>query len=186
MSDQPANTDVWMLHPDLGALAPLPLPSGYQLHFYAEGDLDTWLRIQAHDPFFVPTAETFATSMPGDTPLLAARVMFLADPAGAAVGTVTAWPNDSLTGRKIGQIHWVALVPAAQGRGLAKPLVGAACVLLHQWGYHEACLETNTRRVPALNLYLALGFVPFVRSEAERRAWRAVAPQLRLPVHIPG
>jgi len=40
--------------------------------------------------------------------------------------------------------------------------------------------------VPALNLYLALGFVPFVRSEAERRAWRAVAPQLRLPVHIPG
>jgi len=184
MSDQPTNTDVWMLHPDLGAIAHTALPTGYRMRFYAEGDLDTWLRIQAHDPFFVPTAETFATSMPGDTPLLAARVMFLADPAGAAVGTVTAWPNDSLTGRKIGQIHWVALVPAAQGRGLAKPLVGAACVLLHQRGYHEACLETNTRRVPALNLYLALGFVPFVRSEAERRAWRAVAPQLRLPVHI--
>jgi len=186
MSDQPANTDVWMLHPDLGAVAPLPLPSGYQLHFYAEGDLDTWLHIQAHDRFFVPTVETFAASMPGDTPLLASRVMFLVDPTGEAVGTVTAWINDSLTGWKIGQIHWVALVPAAQGQGLAKPMVGAACALLHERGYREACLETNTRRLPALNLYLALGFVPFVRSEAERRAWRAVAPQLRSPVHIPG
>lgn len=64
-------------------------------------------------------------------------------------------------------------------------MVGAACSLLRERGYNEACLETNTRRIPALNRYLALGFTPFVRSEAERQAWRGVAPQLRSPVHIP-
>jgi GNAT superfamily N-acetyltransferase len=185
MSEQSATCDVWMTHPDLGAIAPLPLPAGFRLRFYSEGDLDVWLRIQARDPFFVPTAETFAASMPGDTALLASRVMFLADPVGEDIGTVTAWSNDRLTGREIGQIHWVALVPAARGQGLAKPMVGAACALLYQRGYREACLETNTRRIPALNLYLALGFEPFVRSEAERQAWRRVASRLRSPVHIP-
>lgn len=184
MSEQPADSDVWMIHPNLGAVASPPLPSGYRMRFYGEGDLAVWLRIQAHDPFFVPTADTFADSMPGDAALLASRVRFLADPAGEDVGTVTAWSNDRLTGWEIGQIHWVALVPVARGYGLAKPMVGAACALLHERGYREACLETNTRRIPALNLYLALGFQPFVRSEAERQAWRSVAPQLRSPVHI--
>lgn len=64
-------------------------------------------------------------------------------------------------------------------------MVGAACALLRERGHREACLETNTRRIPALNLYLALGFEPFVRNEAERQAWRGVAPRLRSPVHIP-
>jgi GNAT superfamily N-acetyltransferase len=185
MSKQPVNSDVWMTHPDLAAIASPPLPGGYRMRFYGQGDLDIWLRIQAHDPFFVPTAETFAASMPGDTALLASRVMFLVDPAGEDVGTVTAWSNDRLIGREIGQIHWVALVLAARGRGLAKPMVSAACALLHERGYREACLETNTRRIPALNLYLALGFAPFVRNEVERQAWRGVAPRLRAPLYIP-
>lgn len=185
MNQQPVDADVWMIHPDLGSLPPASLPAGYRMRFYAAGDLATWLRIQAHDPFFVPSAETFATSMPGDTALLASRVMFLVDPGGDTIGTVTAWSNDRLTGREIGQIHWVALVPGARGRGLARPMVTAACALLQQRGYREACLETNTRRIPALNLYLRLGFTPFVRNEAERRAWRATAPRLRSHLHIP-
>lgn len=184
MSKQSVDSDVWMTHPDLGSIASPPLPSGYRMRFYGEGDLEVWLRIQAHDPFFIPTAETFAASMPGGTALLASRVMFLVDPAGENVGTVTAWSNDRLTGREIGQIHWVALVPAARGRGLAKPMVCGACALLRERGYREACLETNTRRIPALNLYLALGFEPFVRSEPERQAWLHVAPRLRSPVCI--
>jgi GNAT superfamily N-acetyltransferase len=182
---QAIDADVWMTHPDLGAIPQTSLPDGYRMRFYAEGDLATWLRIQAHDPFFVPTAETFTTSMPGDTALLSTRVLFLVDPQGEAIGTVTAWSTDRLLEREIGQIHWVALVPGAQGQGLAKPMVAAACVLLRERGYREACLETNTRHIPALNLYLGFGFVPFVRNEAERRAWRAVAPRLRSHLHIP-
>jgi GNAT superfamily N-acetyltransferase len=166
-------------------MAAMTLPSGYRMRFYLEGDRAVWLRIQDHDPYFVPTAATFAASLPGDDALLAERVMFLANPAGEDVGTVTAWSNNNLTGREIGQIHWVALVPEVRGRGLAKPMVSAACALLYRRGYREACLETNTRRLPALNLYLALGFRPFVRSETERQAWRSVAPQLRSPVHLP-
>ncbi len=148
---------------------------------YQPGDLDTWLRIQATDPFFMPTAETFAASMPGDDAYLGSRVMFLVDPGGAEVGTITAWSSAKLTGQEIGQIHWVAIVPAAcgLGLGLGKPMLSAACVAQLERGYTQAYLETNTRRVPALNLYLRFGFAPYVRNEAEEGARRAISPHLR-------
>lgn len=180
MNEQPPNVAVWMIHANLARVPQIALPDGYRMRFYHNGDVRTWLRIQqAAEPFSVPTAETFARAMPGDTSYLAARVMFLVDPSGGDIGTITAWHNDQLTGRDIGQIHWVAIIPSAQGRGLAKPMLSAACAVLRAHGYAEACLETDTRRVAALNLYLPGGFVPHPRDEAERTAWRTVAPRLK-------
>lgn len=181
MSEQLPNVDVNMLHRDLRRAPSFPLPHGYRMRPYRPGDLDTWLWIQAADPFFVPTAETFAASMPGDDAYLGSRVLFLLDPAGAAIGTITAWSSAKLTGEEIGQIHWVALVPTARGRGLGKPLLSTACAALRERGYSRAFLETNTRRVPALNLYLQFGFEPLLRDEGEQAAWRAIAPHLRSP-----
>jgi GNAT superfamily N-acetyltransferase len=182
---EPPNLDVWMINRQLVGAPQLALPAGHAMRFYRPGDVDTWLRVQqAADPFIVPTADMFARSMPGDDAYLATRVMFLVDPSGADIGTISAWDNSDLLGHTIGQIHWVAIVPAAQGRGLAKPMLSAACQALRGHGHSAACLETNTRRVPALNLYLQFGFVPHIRSAAEEGAWRAVAPRLRLPLTL--
>jgi ribosomal protein S18 acetylase RimI-like enzyme len=179
MSELP-DVDVWMVHHDLAHAPRVVLPAGYRLRCYRAGDVRTWVRIQrAAEPFLVPTAATFARALPGDTAHLAARVLFLVDGAGADIGTITAWDGHS-AGRAFGQIHWVAIVPAAQGRGLAKPLLSAACEVLRARGYRAAWLETNTRRLPALNLYLRFGFVPHVRDAIERDAWRAVAPHLKV------
>jgi GNAT superfamily N-acetyltransferase len=182
MDEHAQHADVWMIHRDLARVPHYALPAGYRMRFYREGDLDSWLRIHATDRFFIPTAETFAAYLPGDTAYRATRIMFLVDPQGADIGTITAWNTDELFGRAIGRIHWVAIVPAAQGRGLAKPMLSAACVVLREQGYGEACLDTNTRRVPAINLYRHFGFEPFVRDERERAAWQAVAPWLKLPL----
>lgn len=179
MNEQLPDVDVVMLHRDLRQAPSFALPQGYHMRHYRAGDLDTWLRIQASDPFFVPTAETFATSMPGDDAYLGSRVLFLLDPAGVEVGTITAWSSAKLTGEELGQIHWVAIVPSVRGLGLGKPLLSAACDALRERGYRQAYLETNTRRVPALNLYLQYGFEPLPRDERERAAWRAIAPHLK-------
>lgn len=179
LATPPPDVTVWMLHPDLGRIPSAAFPEGYRMRFYQPGDLATWLAIQAGDPFFVPTADTFAASMPGDDGYLGERVLFLIDPLGAAIGTITAWQTTALTGELIGQIHWVALVPAVRGMGFAKPMLRAACTVLREHGHAAACLETNTKRIPALQLYLQSGFAPFVRSETEREAWEAVAPHLR-------
>lgn len=178
MDEQLPDVGVWMRQRELARAPAHGLPAGYAMRFYRPGDLATWLRIQATDPFFVPTAETFAASMPGDDAHLAERVMFLVDPAGEAIGTITAWDNSELVGYAIGQIHWVAIVTAARGAGLAKGMLSAACATLRGHGFGEACLETNTRRLPALRLYRQFGFEPHPRSAAEEAAWRAVAPRL--------
>ncbi len=111
-------------------------------------------------------------------------MLFLVDPSGVDIGTITAWHTDQLLGRDIGQIHWVAIIPSAQGRGLAKPMLSAACAVVRTHGYAEACLETDTRRVAAINLYLQGGFVPHPRDEAERTAWRAIKPRLKVAIDV--
>lgn len=184
--EQPvSNSSVWMHHPDLGRAPQVALPEGYRMRPYAAGDVATWVRVQQAAERLVPvTAETFARFMPGDEAHLARRVLFLVDPAGAAIGTITAWNDDQLTGRDIGLLHWVAIIPAAQGRSLSKPMLSRALAVLQAHGYTEAYLETGSARIPALNLYLGFGFVPYVRAEADRAAWQAVAPHLKTPIRV--
>jgi ribosomal protein S18 acetylase RimI-like enzyme len=185
MDDQLPNVSVWMFNSDLTSVPRYALPEGYRMRFYREGDVAVWVRIQqAADEFIVPTAETFARSIPGEADYLAQRVMFLVDPAGTDIGTITAWNSSTFQGREMGQIHWVAIIPEAQGRGLAKPMLSAACDLLRERGYREAWLETGTGRIAALNLYLRFGFVPHPRDENERAAWQAAAPRLKFPIEL--
>jgi len=179
MDEQLTDVDVILFHRDLRRAPSFALPQGYRIRSYQPGDLDTWLRIQATDPFFAPTAETFEAVLPGDDGYRAERVMFLVGPEGAEIGNITAWNTDQVTGQDIGQICWVALVPSARGRGLGKPLLSAACAALLERGYTQAFVDTNMRRIPALNLYLRFGFEPYLRDEDEAAAWRAIRSPLR-------
>lgn len=179
------HTEVFMVHRNIAQAPRYEMPAGYAMRFYREGDVTTWVRVQlAAEKLFVPSAEDFTKSMPGDTTHLATRVMFLVDPAGEDIGTITAWDDSDLDGTPMGHIHWVAIVPAAQGLGLGKPMMSAALDAMRRRGDTAAWLETNTARVPALNLYLQFGFVPHVRNDEERDGWKAVAPALKFPFNV--
>ena len=178
-----SSVDVWMIQRDLASAPRFEMPSGISLRAYRSGDVDAWVRIQqAAETFFTPTAQTFADSMGGDEAVLAERVRFLVDERGDDVGTITAWSDAEFDGVDRGRIHWVALHPSVQGRGLAKPMLSAACDLLRVRGYDNAWLWTATGRTAALNLYLSFGFAAHPRDEREREAWHDVAPQLRYPL----
>lgn len=189
-----------MIHRNLALAPSIALPPGYRMRFYRDGDIDQWLRIQlAADPDYGATAEMFAHELPGDTAHLATRVMFLVDPTGSDIGTITAWNDSEIEGRDIGRIHWVAIAREAQGRGLAKPMLSAAIAVLRALGYGAAWLWTGTApiemwpqliRLPCsppiapINLYRSFGFEPYLRDAADRAAWRALAPHLKLPIVI--
>lgn len=191
---------VSMIHRDLLRAPSYMLPPGFSMRFYRDGDLNTWLRIQhAADPDYGATAEMFARELPGDTAHLATRVMFLVDPSGTDIGTITAWNDSEFEGRDIGRIHWVAIVREAQGLGLAKPMLSAAIAVLRTLGYVEACLDTGTPPIETwpqlvhlpgsppitpINLYRSFGFEPYLRSDADRATWLAFAPHLKLPLSI--
>lgn len=118
-----------------------------------------------------------------------------------AVGTATAWQtkhhaaySDMLTKssywaaslespdstvRRIdlgrdGLIHWVAIDPEFQGRGLSKPLLAAVLRSLGPAGLKctTATLGTGSGRPQAIPLYLSFGFEPMVFGAEDWGAWR--------------
>lgn len=173
-----------MINRDLRNAPRFALPNGYRMRFYRDGDITTWLRIQAaaEKPSEPPGEDTFRDEYGWDHAYLAERIMFLVDPEDRDIGTITAWNDTEFEHRELGRIHWVAIVPEAQGVGLAKPMLSAACGVLGDHGHREAWLGTDSSRVPAVNLYLQFGFVPYPRDGIERDAWQTLAPQLRYPL----
>lgn len=101
------------------------------------------------------TAELFMTkyaSQPGFDP----EGFFFVTHRGQFCGTAFAWTRDAEP--EVGVLHYLAVHPEHRGSGLARFL---ALRVLHR---HRACgkqrveLRTEAFRVPAINLYLSLGF----------------------------
>ncbi|CAE7213098.1 ARIA [Symbiodinium natans] len=122
---------------------------------------------------------------------------------GRAVGTATAWltkhhaaytdmlttsrywaasltsPEGEAGPRQVdlnadGLVHWVAVHPEYQGRGLSKPLLAAVLQGLGSAGRccKTATLGTGSGRPQAIPLYLSFGFEPMVFGAEDLRAWR--------------
>ena len=137
--------------------------------------------------------------------VLAARQVFVVDGDGAPVGTATAWFQEATTldgdgatrARALGRVHWVSLVPAAQGQGLAKPMLAAVLNrLLELHAGSRIVLVTHTQAARAIAMYMEAGFVPSPLSspdsddierftEDENVGWKLLAAA-GLPVEIPG
>ncbi|MFC1806575.1 GNAT family N-acetyltransferase, partial [Planctomycetota bacterium] len=139
-----------------------------------------WRRIQiASDEYGTFPPEKFEQQFGRDERVLAERQLYLCDGDGEAIGTMTAWLGERAQWERWGRVHWVAVLPEMQGRGLSKPLMAATMNRLRQLGHERGYLTTATVRPAAINLYLKFGFVPLVRHDADARAWRLVAPCLR-------
>jgi GNAT superfamily N-acetyltransferase len=174
------NIPVTMVRPNLDGIPVAALPAGYAVTWYAAGDERHWIEIHRRaDRYNSISLARFARAFGGDTAILGQRQAYLRDPADAVIGTATAWFDDVTHDPQLGRVHWVAIDPAYQGRGLAKPLLSVICRRLADLGHQQAYLTTSTARVPAINLYRQFGFVPRVRDEQERAVWQALAPYLR-------
>ena len=178
------HASVTMVRVDLAGLPRHALPEGFAIRPYAPGDELAWVRIQsAADAYNVIVASLFRAQFGDDTLELARRLFMLEDAAGRAIGTAAAWFGGARRGPEAGRVHWVAIHPAHQGRGLAKPLMSRVCLALRDLGHESAFLTTSTARVPAIALYLSFGFVPEIAGPQDAAAWAALqrsAPGLGL------
>lgn len=167
------NLSVKMIRENLESIPEFTLPESYLLRWYRSGDEAAWTQIQRRsDNLNQIATELFAQQFGLDTALLATRQCYLLDAEGAEIGTGTAWFDDEFEGRNFGRVHWVAIIPEYQGRGLAKPLMTAVCRRLRELGHERAYLSTSSARVKAIRLYLKFGFKPLIRNSEEREAWR--------------
>lgn len=169
-----------MERPDLSDIPDYPLPAGYTLHWYEPGDEEHWLAIQRAAEAYLPISpELFVDQYGRDAQLLHQRLFFLRTASGATVATTAAWFANRDPASPVGRIHWVAITPEFQGRGLSNPLMSIACQRLHQLGHTSARLTTSSARIAAINLYLKFGFRPSGFKQTGRAVWRALRDYLK-------
>lgn len=156
-------------------------PEGFSFRTFRPGDEDLWVEIQGDaDRLQTIDRSIFDRDFGSDRAALGDRSFFLLSPDGAAVGSITAWYGEDPAWRGWGRIHWVAVRPSFQGKGLGRAMLAKAMERLA--ASHDRCyLTTATPRLSAIKLYLDFGFLPDARSPEAERAWKMVAEALPHP-----
>jgi GNAT superfamily N-acetyltransferase len=167
------NVPIVMARHDLEDIGEVPVPAGYRIRTFRPGDEAVWARVENAVGEFRDEAralEQFAGEFGPHVDEMRERCLFLETAEGEVVGTTTAWRNPDFQGQSWGRIHWVAVVPAHQGKGLGRLLVTEALLLTRKW-HTRIYLTTQTSSWVAVHLYLTLGFVPFLTAPAEEAGW---------------
>lgn len=175
MTSPEDNVPVRMIRPHLRNLPVHPVPPGYRIRAYRPGDEHAWVAIQtAADRYNTIDLDLFHRQFGREPGPLSARQLFLLDAADHPIGTCTAWQG-AFSGPSVrGRVHWLAILPDLQGRGLSKPMLSRTCLRLRELGHDTAYLTTSTARIAAINLYWAFGFRPDIRAAEDRKAWARV------------
>ncbi|UCF16129.1 MAG: GNAT family N-acetyltransferase [Phycisphaerales bacterium] len=176
--------DVKMTRENLDDIPEYPWPAGYSTRWYRQGDEDIWLRIQSlADQYNKVTPGLFEEEFGTDAKALSERQCYLYADDKDAIGTASAWFGNH-GGQPLGRIHWVAIVPEHQGKGLAEPLLAAVCNRLKSLGHSKTYLTTQTCRISAINLYAKFGFVPAIASDRDGEIWRELEKHIKYPLRF--
>lgn len=169
---------------------PLALPLGYSFRMFRRGEERLWAEIETAAGEFPDLSSALSRFQREFGPYpdeMEQRCVFLLH-EGRVIGTATAWYRNSESLGKYGvdslpegRLHWVAIHPDFQGRGLARPLVSEAVRLLCGF-YDSAYLTSQTTSFKAIKIYLDYGFVPVLTAPGAKEAWRLLARLLPHPL----
>lgn len=177
------NIQISMIRPDMTRLPDLPLPAGYAMRLYRPGDEPLWIDIvRSGEPFIDITDDLFQKEFAADMSSVKRGMYFLVEPGGREIGTTTIWPAPNLKGDGLdyGRVHWVAIHPDFQGRGLCKPML--SFIMKEMAGrYERSVLGTSTGRIRALRCYLDFGFRPDMKFDRAEEGWAQVRSVLKHP-----
>ncbi len=138
----------------------IKLPEGYSIRTYQPGDEDAWAAILCavgEQTSFDEAKAEFTQRYLAD-PTLTERIFFAVDAEGAAVGTAIAWEHDP-RGLGVRTLHWVAVHPEHQGKGLGRALCQTALRLFRREDNSKPVyLHTQPWSWKAILLYISLGF----------------------------
>jgi mycothiol synthase len=169
-----------MIRRGFGGLPALGAPAGYTLRSFRPGDEKAWADLLAaafpetHEPWLLPRKEFMGS------PIWRPERIWFACKDGVPVGSTAAWEQPTIWGPRSGIVHWVATHPAHQRRGLARATVTAALSWMNGQGYEDSILVTQVYRLPAIRLYLSLGFRAHLAAFPEMPGrWAKVEADLR-------
>ena len=149
-------------------------PIGFTLRGYRPGDEDSWVKL-------INTGEygsdwdraRFDEYIAGPERIVGSRV---AERDGRIVAATFAsiQPDMENTGR----VDFVTSLPDYRGHGLGRLVCGEVVRYLVDRGYSRVILFTDDWRLPAISLYLSMGFQPQMTREDMPERWEAIKRNL--------
>lgn len=178
------NLSIDMILETLDGIPDHNLPHDFYFKWYEPGDEKLWLDIHALSEKFIATInlKLYHEQFNRSAEIIRQRQVFIMNAHHEAIGTSTAWFKDDYYGQPFGQVHWVAIIPEFQGKGLAKPLMSMTLKRMVELGHSRAFLSTSTGRVAAIYLYLKLGFKPFIHQDTDSLIWEQLEKALKISV----
>ena len=174
-----------MLKTDMDNIADVPLPEGYSIRSYKEGDRQKWVELYDRlDDFIDVEPHHFDESFGDDQQLISRSVFFLCCD-GVEVGTVADWPEDDIGGAVTGRLHWIGVDKAHRGKRLGSVLVSFILKKMRERGCESCVLGTGEQRIAALSMYFKFGFLPIVYTdkyspiEDQKESWLRVKQKIR-------
>ena len=175
----PAGYKLHMVRDNLKNIPEYHLPEGYGMYLMRQDDIGVWVDVQCDAEPYIKNIDhsMFYTTFGNDLQSIGTRCFLLQNEQRCAIGTASAWYKTDEKGVEYGQVHWVALRKAYQGKGLGNALMTHVLTKLSR-NHKRAFLETQSKRISAITLYLKFGFYPQIIDEEGRIGWAEVEGQI--------
>jgi len=160
-------------------LDPPPMPhlaTGYTLRTYQPGDEPGFYKVMDQAGFRNWDDDTLRPWLLKILP--DGWFLVLHQASGEIVATAMANHNPQPLFPFGGELGWVAAHRDHAGKGLGMTVCAAVVRRLLQAGYRNMHLSTDDWRLPAISIYLRLGWLPFLYAPDMEERWRAVCPQV--------
>jgi mycothiol synthase len=161
---------------DLSNLPSIAIAPGYHIRTYREGDAAAWSRIMNGQVGAWDEERFFAKVH--DQPVFRADGLFFAVRNETPAATACAWWVPEKYGPDVGVLHMVATDPEHRHMGLGRAVSVSVMHFFAHLGMQACLLSTTTERLPAIRLYLSLGFEPVLDSSEIKAAWSQIERDL--------
>lgn len=150
------------------------LPTDYSTRSFREGDAGAWESI-IKDAFGQKI--DFNKEMKADEAFKCQRIKFICH-RHKPVATASAWYRPQW-GENTGYLHMVARYSTYSHKHLGYYASKAALKHIKKEGRTDAVLETDDFRIPAIKIYLRLGFEPLSVHENQKSRWQKIFKKLK-------
>jgi mycothiol synthase len=174
-ANEKPSRQLFMRRPDFLGLPAMPsLPPGYELR--TARDADDQAIADVMSSAFGPdwsAARVHRDLLDADD----VKETFVVAAQGVPVATASArlMPEDYPDS---GYLHWVAVHAGQRGKQLGRVVTLAVLDYFRAVGCRDAVLETDPPRLPAIRVYLGLGFRPEYVAPEHEAVWRGIFAEL--------
>jgi mycothiol synthase len=162
----------------LDELPALQIPKGYGLRTLTYEDIGAWAELlDANGELGAWNVERAAPYFASGSPMpLAGSFIATANGLPVATAQLHLHPHDEYA--PLPELGWVAVRPEHRGHALGYAVCLAVMHYAKSAGYPELFLRTDDGRLPAIRLYLRLGWQPWLRDPSSPDRWQHILDKL--------